>query len=68
MNYYSDLISQLLWHLPVNLTWLAQTIHDPNVVGQIQKTWSHFVQTGQVWALLIGLVIGYIIRNLTSYG
>ncbi|MHC5597660.1 MAG: hypothetical protein ACYTXC_17265 [Nostoc sp.] len=68
MSYYSDLISQLFWHLPVNLTALAQTITDPNVLGQIQKAWGHFIQTGQVWALLIGLVIGYMIRNLTSYG
>ncbi|MDZ7969819.1 MAG: hypothetical protein RM368_33585 [Nostoc sp. DedSLP03] len=68
MSHYSDLISQLYWQLPVNLTALAQTITDPNVLGQIQKFWSHFIQTGQVWALLIGLVIGYMIRNLTSYG
>jgi hypothetical protein len=47
---------------------LGQTITDPNVMGQMQKAWNHFIQTGQVWALLIGLVIGYIIRNLTSYG
>ncbi|BDI17338.1 hypothetical protein ANSO36C_31400 [Nostoc cf. commune SO-36] len=68
MSYYSDFISQLFWHLPVNLTALAQTITDPNILGQIQKAWGHFIQTGQVWALLIGLVIGYMIRNLTSYG
>jgi hypothetical protein len=68
MSHYSDLISQLFWHLPVNLTALAQTITDPKVLDQIQKAWSHFIQTGQVWALLIGLVIGYMIRNLTSYG
>ncbi|MHC5614042.1 MAG: hypothetical protein ACYTXA_24380 [Nostoc sp.] len=68
MSHYSDFISQLFWNLPVNFTALAQTITDPDVMGQIQKSWSHFIQTGQVWALLIGLVIGYMIRNLTSYG
>jgi hypothetical protein len=68
MNYISDLMSQMFWHLPANLMPLAQAINDPDLIGQIQKTWSHFIQTGQVWALLIGLVIGYIIRNLTSYG
>jgi len=68
MNYLNDLMSPLLWHLPVNLIALAQTITDPDLMGQMQKSWSHFIQTGQVWALLIGLVIGYIIRNLTSYG
>ncbi len=68
MSHYSDLISPLFWNLPVNLTALAQTITDPDLMGQMQKSWSHFIQTGQVWALLIGLVIGYMIRNLTSYG
>ncbi|MEH2294502.1 hypothetical protein [Nostoc sp.] len=68
MSHYNDLISQLFWQLPVNLMVLAQTITDPDLMGQMQKAWSHFIQTGQVWALLIGLVIGYMIRNLTSYG
>ncbi len=67
MKYFSDLLSELFWHLPVN-SRLAQTITDPDVLGQMQHTWNHFVKTGQIWALLIGLVIGYIIRNLTSYG
>jgi hypothetical protein len=26
------------------------------------------VKSGQIWALLIGLVVGYIFRNLTKYG
>ncbi|MCC5601375.1 hypothetical protein [Nostoc favosum] len=69
MSHSSDFISQLYWHLPVNLTaLLAQTITDPDLMGQVEKSWRHFIQTGQVWALLIGLVIGYMIRNLTSYG
>ena len=68
MNYFSDSISQLVWHLPANVTFLAQNITDPDLIGQIQKAWNHFVQTGQIWALLIGLVIGYMFRNLTSYG
>ncbi|MGV0105772.1 hypothetical protein NSTCB13_04532 [Nostoc sp. DSM 114160] len=38
MSNYSDLTSQLLWHLPVNLTALAQTITDPNVMGSDAKS------------------------------
>jgi hypothetical protein len=68
MNFLSDSIFQLVWHLPVDWTLIAQTINDPNILGQIQKAFNNFVQTGQVWALLIGLVIGYLFRNLTSYG
>jgi hypothetical protein len=61
-------MSQLIWHLPENWTILAQNITDPNIIGQIQKAFMHFVQSGQAWALLIGLAIGYMIRNLTSFG
>jgi len=68
MNLFNDSIFQLLGYLPVNWTVVAQQITDPDVLGQIQKAFSHFVQTGQVWALLIGLCIGYMIRNLTTYG
>jgi hypothetical protein len=68
MNYYTDLISQLIWHFPVNWTVVAQNITDPNIVGQMQQAFNHFVQTGQVWAMLIGLIIGYVFRNLTTYG
>jgi hypothetical protein len=68
MNLFSDSISQLIGYSPVDWTVLAQQITDPNVLGQMQNAFNHFVKTGQVWALLIGLGIGYMIRNLTSYG
>ena len=67
MNYFSDLLSELFWHSPVTSV-LAQHVNDPNVLGQMQHSWNHFVKTGQIWALLIGLIVGYMIRNLTSYG
>ncbi len=54
--------------IPVNWTVLAQNISDPDIMGNIQKSFNNFVETGQVWALLIGLVVGYLVRNLTSYG
>gem|GEM_PF-518281 len=68
MNLPGNPMTQLIGHLPLNWTTLAQHITDPNVLGQLQNAFNHFVQTGQVWALLIGLCIGYMIRNLTNYG
>ncbi|AHJ27301.1 hypothetical protein PN465_09360 [Nodularia spumigena CS-584] len=68
MNYFSGVISQLVWQLPVSLTMLAQNINDPDVLGQMQQAWNNFVTTGQIWALLIGLIVGYVLRGLTSYG
>jgi hypothetical protein len=67
MNYLNDSLSQLIWHLPANITILAQNTN-VDMVAEIVKTWNHFVQTGQIWALLIGLVVGYLLRNLTTYG
>jgi hypothetical protein len=53
--------------LPQNTVILAQMIEDPDVLGQMQDAWNNFVETGQVWALLIGIFIGYMFRSLTSY-
>jgi hypothetical protein len=68
MNNAFDTMYQLVWQMPVYSTTIAQTVRDANLIGQVQTAFNHFIQTGQVWALLIGLVIGYMIRNLTSYG
>lgn len=68
MTYLSDSISQIIWHLPVDITFLAQQVRDADLMGQIQRNWSQFVQTGQIWALLTGLIIGYMLKSLTSYG
>ncbi|NEP09204.1 MAG: hypothetical protein F6J92_22530 [Symploca sp. SIO1A3] len=68
MSYCHDTLGVLSSHL--NLDWLvlAQTIEDPDLLGQIQDTWNNFVKSGQIWALLIGIVIGYFFRNFTSFG
>ncbi|NEO87076.1 MAG: hypothetical protein F6J87_22875 [Spirulina sp. SIO3F2] len=45
---------------------LAQTVSDPNVLGQIQAAFQNFIASGQVWAMAIGVVLGYAIRSLTA--
>ncbi|MEQ9481271.1 hypothetical protein [Coleofasciculus sp. F4-SAH-05] len=47
---------------------LAQQVEDPDVLGQIQQAFNNFIESGQVWAFLIGLVIGYIFRGMSSFG
>jgi Na+/citrate or Na+/malate symporter len=37
-----------------------------DVLGDIAKGWNQFVSSGQIWALLIGLVIGYMVKSITS--
>jgi hypothetical protein len=46
---------------------LAQTIEDPDVLGNMQDAFNNFIQSGQVWAFGIGLVLGYMFRAFTSY-
>jgi len=60
---HSGIGSQLFW-LPINWTVLAQHIDDPNLLGNVQRAFDHFVQTGQVWALLIGVILGFFVQPL----
>ncbi len=62
-----DPISQLLLKLPINWTIVAQTLKQTDLGGDVQRVFGHFVATGQIWALLTGLIIGYLFRSLTSY-
>ena len=43
---------------------IAQNVEDPDVIGQMQSAFNNFVETGQIWALIIGLVIGFGFRSL----
>ena len=45
---------------------LAQQIEDPDILGQIQDAWWNFIDSGQVWALLIGMFFGYIFKGFTG--
>ncbi|MEL4896656.1 hypothetical protein [Crocosphaera sp. Alani8] len=45
---------------------LAQQIEDPDIIATFQKSWKNFIESGQVWALGIGFVLGYIFHTFTS--
>jgi hypothetical protein len=45
---------------------LAQQF-DQDILGDLANAWNNFVQSGQIWALIIGIIIGYLIRGLTTY-
>lgn len=40
---------------------------DQDILGDLSNAWHNFIDSGQVWALIIGIVLGYLIRNLTAY-
>lgn len=47
--------------------FLAQIIEDPDIIGQITDAWKNFIESGQVWALLIGVFFGYTFANFTRF-
>ena len=62
-----DCLPALFGQLPVSPTVLAQQVSDQDLWGQVVRSWNHFVSTGQIWALLIGIAVGYAFRGLTRY-
>ncbi len=47
---------------------LAQQITQTDIVGDLQKWFNNLVKTGQLWAFLLGLVVGYLVKTFTSFG
>lgn len=45
---------------------LAQTIEDPDILGQMQDAWHNFLESGQAWALGIGAFLGYTFKGFTG--
>jgi hypothetical protein len=45
--------------------WIAQVIKD-DLFNNVGQSWNNFIQSGQVWALCIGFVLGYLFRGITS--
>ncbi len=39
-----------------------------DLAGSFQRGWNNFVKTGQVWAMLFGIVLGYMIKQFTTFG
>ncbi|MGB5971520.1 MAG: hypothetical protein WBG70_24660 [Spirulinaceae cyanobacterium] len=55
-------------HLPYLSNILAQAVSDPDVLGQMRGAVQNFIESGQIWAFLIGITLGYFIRGFTSFG
>lgn len=45
--------------------WIAQAVKD-DLFNNVGQSWNNFIQSGQVWALAIGFMVGYFFRGLTS--
>jgi len=71
----SDLASLSDWAqhsvelFPLDWNLLAQGEQfDTDVFAGFRNFFQNFIESGQVWALIIGIVIGYVMRSMTSYG
>ncbi|MGP1371699.1 MAG: hypothetical protein ACTS3T_02640 [Almyronema sp.] len=40
---------------------------DQDILGELGSAFNTFYESGQIWALIIGIVIGYLIRGMTTY-
>ena len=45
--------------------WIAQAIKY-DLFNNVGASWNNFIQSGQVWSLVIGVVLGYLFRSITS--
>jgi hypothetical protein len=59
-------IELLIWQLPFSWMLIAQQ-NSGGLFGDFHAAFDNFIQSGQVWALLLGFVLGYLFRSLTTY-
>ncbi|NJK40708.1 MAG: hypothetical protein HC934_03845 [Acaryochloridaceae cyanobacterium SU_2_1] len=62
----SESFQQFLWQMQSHSLWFAQQYQD-NLGSTFQNAWDNFIQSGQVWALVIGFIVGYVFRSITAY-
>jgi hypothetical protein len=67
MTHWTDTLQMIHWHLPLDLAVLDKPLH-VDLAGDVQRAFNNFVKTGQVWAFLIGIILGYLFRSFTSFG
>lgn len=67
LGHWNDGFQGLLsWHLSVDGTVLAQM--KDTLGNDFQKSIDQFIKSGQVWALIIGIILGYLAKTFTSFG
>jgi hypothetical protein len=46
---------------------LAQEQFDQDIIADLGNAFAYFIESGQVWALIVGFVLGYMLRSVTTY-
>jgi hypothetical protein len=52
-------------HSHINMDLIAQEFKQ-DMMGDATKSWNNFVKSGQIWALIIGVAVGYLFRSITN--
>lgn len=65
---HSSAIAEATPHMPHMPQWLLAQQFETDVFAGARAWWSDFVSTGKIWTLIFGIVLGYLLRALTSYG
>jgi len=63
INNYNDLLYLLGVKVLYSLQIFAQQL-DIDLWLDIQKAWNNFIECGQGWALLVGLIIGWMVKSI----
>lgn len=53
------------WQL--SLSWVLAQQSSDDLLSNFHSTFDNFIQSNQVWILLLGFVLGYLFRSLTTY-
>ena len=63
VSHWHDTLGMLNHLLSVDWHGLAQLKTDTDLYANVTNAWNNFVKTGQIWALLIGVAFGYLIKS-----
>ncbi|MEN9225608.1 MAG: hypothetical protein Q6L60_00535 [Thermostichus sp. HHBFW_bins_43] len=70
MNSSSPLSESASVYLPapaaLQTEMIVGQVFRQDVLGDISKGWNNFVESGQIWAALVGIVVGYFLKSITS--
>ena len=61
-----DALEAQAWQALATRPLIAQQFED-NLSNNFQGAFNNFIESGQVWALMIGLLLGYLIRSVSAY-
>ena len=58
-------LASMHWQIHSSAILIAQ--FKDALSSNFSGAWDNFIQSGQVWALLIGMAVGYLFRSFTAY-